>query len=165
MIPTKTKVVSEVGELTSVFYAANTEIKKKVFEEVIKNWVTLEDIESKYGEEGKNALLYLEKIKLVETQWIMREGRAEKAYKSYYGRVQINMSVPIIELPDIIYAITMSEEEFRKYEEKILELVDGGINYLGDVIERLGISQTLMKGLVKRSERVDVRGHTVVRLK
>jgi predicted DNA-binding ArsR family transcriptional regulator len=162
MPASRIKVVSDIGDLVSVFHACDSEIKKKVFVEITRRWCTLEEIEEKYGEEGVEALKYLEKIKLVETQWVTAESGVKKAYHTYYDLFQINISLPILEAAEVIRVITMGDEEFKEWEEKIIESIgpEGEI-FLGDLVEKLGITQIMLRGLIRRSTRIDIKGMRV----
>ena len=158
---TRIKGINDTSDMVAIFHTSDTEIKKNVFLDLIRGWMTLEEIEKKYGEEGKRAVFYLEKIKLVESQWLLKEGgQRTKSYKAYYDTVQINITMPIIELPEIIRIATMSEEEINKYEEMILKIMgDKKSIYLGDVQTALNISLSFLKGIIKRSMKFDIKGH------
>jgi len=162
----KIKGINDVSDMIGIFHTSDTEIKKNVFLDLIKGWMTEEDIEKKYGEEGKKALFYLEKIKLVESQWITFEnGLRTKSYKAYYDTVQINITIPIVELPDIIYIATMNDEEIKKYEESILKIMGNQKSiFIGDVQTALNVSLTFLKGIIKRSSMFDIKGHNIERV-
>jgi len=162
----KIKGINDVSDMIGIFHTSDTEVKKNVFLDLIRGWMTEEEIEKKYGEEGKKALFYLEKIKLVESQWITFEGgQRTKSYRAYYDTVQINITVPIIELPDIIYIATMNDREIKKYEEKILKIMgDQKSIFIGDVQTALNVSLTFLKGIIKRSSIFDIRGHNIERV-
>ncbi len=155
------KGINDSSDMVAIFHTSDTEVKKDVFLELINNWTTMEEIVKKYGEEGKRALFYLEKIKLVESQWVLKEtGERTKSYRDYYDTVQINITMPIIELPEIIRIATMSDEEINKYEEEILKIMGERKSiYLGDVQAALNVSLPFLKGIIKRSMKFDIRGH------
>ncbi len=156
------KVIGDIGDLISVFHACDTEVKKKVFTELSKRWCTVDDIKEMFGEEGVEALQYLEKIKLVEIQWVTTEKGVVKAYHTYYDLFQINLSLPILEAAEIIRVATMSDGEFKKWENKILEIIGGSKSiFLGDLVESLGVSQIMVRGLIRRSNKLDIRGMKV----
>ncbi len=162
MPASRIKVIGDISDLVSVFHACDSEVKKKVFEEITKDWRTEEEIEEKYGKEGIEALRYLEKIKLVETQWVTGESGVKKTYHTYYDLFQINLSLPIIEAAEIIYIITMSDKEFKKWENKIIKLLGSeGSMFLGDLVEKLGVSQITVRALIKRSTKLEIRGMRV----
>ncbi len=156
------KVVNEPGELVSIFHAADTDVKRKLLLDLSTNWITLPVIEERYGKEGKKSLLYLDKIKMIETQWITGDKGPEKAYHTYYTSVQINMIGSLNELADVIYAATLSDEDLQKYEEKIRAMMKGNEGvFIGDISESLNISQTLIKGIVKRSSILEIKGYKI----
>ncbi|EDY34730.1 hypothetical protein ABOONEI_2560 [Aciduliprofundum boonei T469] len=162
MPASRIKVIADIGDLVSVFHACDSEVKKKVFMEITKKWCTVEEIEERYGEEGVDALKYLEKIKLVETQWVTGEQGVKKAYHTYYDLFQINLSLPIIEAAEVIRVVTMSDEEFKGWEEKIIKAIGPSKDiFLGDLVEKMGISQIMLRGLIRRSTRIDIKGMRV----
>ncbi len=166
MPASRIKVIADIGDLVSVFHACDSEVKKKVFMEITKKWCTVEEIEEKYGEEGVDALKYLEKIKLVETQWVTGDQGVKKAYHTYYDLFQINLSLPIIEAAEVIRVVTMSDEEFKEWEEKIIKAIGPSKDiFLGDLVEKMGISQIMLRGLIRRSTRIDIKGMRVEVLK
>ncbi len=154
------KVINDVGDLVSVFYSCNTEVKKKVFQEITKKWCTMEEIREKYGEEGERALKYLEKIKFVETQWVTTEKGVVRAYHTYYDLFQISLSLPILEASEVLHVISMPENEFQEWEKKILELMKES-NFIGYLVEKLGISQVMLRALIRRSDKMEIKGMRV----
>ncbi|MDI6708232.1 MAG: ArsR family transcriptional regulator [Candidatus Thermoplasmatota archaeon] len=160
--PGRTKVVNDVTELVPLLRIVDTDIKRKIFQELVTNWRSLKEIESLYGEEGKEALLLFEKTKLVESKWqSTSEGKPEKVYRTYYTSFHINAHCPITEICDLLTVATASEEEFSKLETKILEAVNDKSVFIGDVAQALNVSQTMVKGLVRRSTKLDYRGHRI----
>ena len=55
----------------------------------------------------------------------------------------------------------MSDEEYSAIEEKILAEVGKEGRFSGDVAEALGLSSTMLKSLVRRSVKMDYRGHRI----
>ncbi len=162
----KIKAINDVSDLVAIFHTADTEIKKNVFLDLLGGWRSEEEILKKYGKDGKLALLYLEKIKLVESQWLNTpSGQTTKAYRAYYDTVQINLTLPIVELPDIIYISTMSDEELEKYEKRIIEVMGNQKSvYVGNVQTALNLSLTFLKGIIKRSSKFELKGHYLERV-
>ena len=154
------KVINDVGDLVSVFYSCNTDIKKKVFQEITKKWCTMEEIREKYGEEGERALKYLEKVKFVETQWVTTEKGVVRAYHTYYDLFQISLSLPILEASEVLRVMTMPEDEFREWEKKILQLMKES-NFIGFLVEKMNISQIMLRALVRRSDKMEIKGMRV----
>ncbi|KJE49600.1 MULTISPECIES: ArsR family transcriptional regulator [Acidiplasma] len=155
------KVVNDVGELVTIFHAADTDVKRKLLLDLSTGWITMPQIDEKYGVEGKKALLYLDKIKMVESQWITGDKGPEKAYHTYYTNIQINLIGSMPDLADIIYATTLTEKELEDYENKIKAMmVDGGV-FIGTASENLNISQTLLKGIINRSSVLYLKGYRI----
>jgi predicted DNA-binding ArsR family transcriptional regulator len=162
----KIKVINEPSELVPMLRAVDTPVKRDVLKEVTMEWKTLKEIEEKYGPEGKEALKFFEKMKLVETRWQPSGGnRPEKAYHTYYNSFHINASWPVYEISDVLSVAMMPEEEFLEMEEKILEQVGKEGKFAGDVAEGLGLTSTMLKSMVKRSVLLDYRGHRLEKVK
>ena len=159
------KVVNDPSELVSAFRAVDSDIKREVFKEVAAGWRTAEEIEEKFGAEGKQALRQLNKMKLVETRWQQpSEGSAKKpikSYHTYYSAFHINTSCSVYEISDVIAAAGMADKDFKKLEKKIMDMIGEEGMFAGDVTDELGISQTMLKSIVKRSAKFDYRGHRI----
>ncbi len=162
------KVVNEVADLVPFLRAVSNDVKMKVFKEVSNDWRTDKEIEEKYGDEGRNALRLFEKMKLVETRWQPLEddpsSAPEKAYHTYYSSFSINASCPVIEISDVLAVAVMSEREFKKHEKNIHDSVGPEGKFVGDIAEELKLTPTMLKSLIKRSAKLEYRGHRVERL-
>lgn len=158
------KVVSDITELVPILRMVNTKIKREVFQELITGWRSMSEIEERYGQEGKEALLLFEKAKLVETKWQTGKEAPEKVYRTYYTSFHVNAHCPINEICDLLAVAVMPEKDFSIMENKILETVSEKGTFVGDVAQALNISQTMLKGLVRRSTKLDYRGHRVEKL-
>ncbi len=162
------KVVNDPADLVPILRAVDSDIKKALFQDVAQNWLTEKQIQAKYGAEGVEAIRFFEKMKLVETKWqtgTQPDGRPvpEKAYHAFYGSFHINASSPILEISDVLRIAMMAEDDYRKVEERIHEMVGDQGMFAGDVADELKVTQTTLKALVKRSGRLDFRGHRVIR--
>jgi len=159
------KVINEPTELVPMLRAVDTPVKRQVFMEVSNGWVTAKQIEDKFGQEGKDALAFFEKMKLVESMWQSADDKSqEKAYHTYYMSFHINTSCPVTEISDILAIAVMSNKEFDVLEKEIHELIGDEGMFEGDVSEKQKISPTMLKAMVKRSTRLEYRGHRVERI-
>ena len=59
----------------------------------------------------------------------------------------------------------MAEPKFKKLEDKVFKAVGTDGKFAGDIAEELKVSQTMMKSIVKRSSRLEYRGHRIERFK
>jgi predicted DNA-binding ArsR family transcriptional regulator len=156
------KVVSELAELVPMLRAVDSDVKREVFKEVSNDWRTANQIQEKYGTEGVEALHFFDKLKLVETKWQTSASTSpEKAYHAFYGSFHINASAPVQEMSDILSVAMMPEAKYKKLEEKLAKSVGEEGKFAGDLADELGVSQTMLRALVKRSSRLDFRGHRV----
>jgi predicted DNA-binding ArsR family transcriptional regulator len=156
------KVINEPSELVPVLRCVDSDLKRKVFLEVSKDWKTLDQVEDEFGAEGREALILFEKMKLVESMWQSGEDNKQvKAYHTYYMSFHINTSCNINEISDILYVAMMAEDKFVKIEAAILDLVDERGTYVGEVCEKTNLTQIMLKSFIKRSTKLDYRGHRV----
>ena len=156
------KVINEPSELVPMLRSVDTPIKRDVLKEVTLEWRTADEIEKKYGPEGKDAIIFFEKMKLVESRWLSTDGNyPEKSFHTYYTSFHINAQWPVYEISDVLAAAMMSEEEYSEIENKILEQVGNDGKFSGDVAEALGMTSTMLKSLVRRSVKMDFRGHRI----
>lgn len=156
------KVINEPSELVPMLRAVDTPVKREVLKEVTLEWKTADEIEKKYGPEGREATVFFEKMKLVETRWLSTNGQyPEKSYHTYYTSFNINAQWPVYEISDVLAAAMMGEEEYSQVEAKILEQIGKDGKFSGDVAEALGLSSTMLKSLVRRSVKMDYRGHRI----
>jgi len=77
----------------------------------------------------------------------------------------INAQWPVYEISDVLAAAMMDDVEYSEIEGKILAQVGKEGRFSGDVAEALGLSSTMLKSLVRRSVRMDYRGHRIEPIK
>ncbi len=160
------KVISDPSELVPMLRAVDTPVKRDVLKEVTVEWKTADDIEAKFGPEGRDAVVFFEKMKLVETRWLSTNGQyPEKSYHTYYSSFSITAQWPVFEISDVLAAAMMPDDEYAEMEGKILDMVGEKGGFSGDIAEALGLSSTFLKSLVRRSVKMDFRGHRIEILK
>ena len=156
------KVINEPSELVPMLRSVDTAVKRDVLKEVTLEWRTADEIEKKYGPEGKDAIIFFEKMKLVESRWLSTNGNyPEKSFHTYYTSFHINAQWPVYEISDVLAAAMMSEEEYSEIEDRILKEVGTDGKFSGDVAETLGMTSTMLKSLVRRSVKMEFRGHRI----
>lgn len=156
------KVINEPSELVPMLRSVDTAVKRDVLKEVTLEWRTADEIEKKFGPEGRDAITFFEKMKLVESRWMSTNGNyPEKSFHTYYTSFHINAQWPVYEISDVLAAAMMNEDEYAEIEEKILKEVGSDGRFSGDVAESLGLTSTMLKSLVRRSVKMDFRGHRI----
>ena len=161
------KVVNDVSDLVPILRAVGTPVRLKVVQRLGEEWLTLEDIEREFGEEGSRALAFFEKLRLIDTRWVAREGRKQpdKSYHFYYSTININTTSPLAEISEVLAIATMPQKEYEKLEARIHSAVGADGRFFSDVAEELKMSPTRLKALVKRSEKLEYRGHRIERFR
>jgi predicted DNA-binding ArsR family transcriptional regulator len=161
------KVVSDVSDLVPILRAVGSPLRLKVVQKLGEDWLTLDDIEREFGEEGKKALAFFEKLRLIDTRWVAREGhrQPEKSYHFYYSTININTTSPLAEMSEVLAIATMPPKEYEKLELRIYAAVGADGRFFSDVAEGLKMSPTRLKALVKRSEKLEYRGHRIERFR
>ena len=156
------KVINEPSELVPMLRSVDTVVKRDVLKEVTLEWRTADEIEEKFGPEGRDAIIFFDKMKLVESRWMSTGGNyPEKSYHTFYTSFHINAQWPVYEISDVLAAAMMSDEEYAEVEAKILAEVGEDGKFSGDVAEALGFTATMLKSLVRRSVKMDFRGHRI----
>ena len=159
------KVVNDVSDLVPILRAVDTPVKLKLVQRLGESWLTLEDVVQEFGKEGEKALAFFEKLRLIDTRWVAREGKRqpEKSYHFYYSTINISTTSPLAEISEVLAIATMPLKEYAKLEEKIYAAVGPDGRFFSDVAEELGMSPTRLKGVVKRSDKLEYRGHRIER--
>ncbi len=161
------KVVNDVSDLVPILRAVDSPVKLKLVQRLGENWLTIEDVEGEFGKEGVKALAFFDKLRLIDTRWVAREGRRQpdKSYHFYYSTININTTSPLAEISEVLAIAMMNPKEYAKLEEKIYDVVGPEGRFFSDIAEELGMSPTRLKGLVKRSEKLEYRGHRIERFR
>ena len=159
------KVVNDVSDLVPILRAVDSPVKLKLVQRLGESWLTLEDVRAEFGKEGEKALAFFEKLRLIDTRWVAREGKRqpEKSYHFYYSTINISTTSPLAEISEVLAIATMPLKEYAKLEEKIHAAVGTDGRFFSDVAEELAMSPTRLKGIVKRSDRLEYRGHRIER--
>ena len=159
------KVVNDVSDLVPILRAVDSNVKLKLVQRLGENWLTLDDVRREFGEDGVKALAFFEKLRLIDTRWVAREGRhqPDKSYHFYYSTINVSTTSPLAEISEVLAIATMGPKEYAKLEQRIYAAVGTEGRFFSDVAEELGMSPTRLKALVKRSERLEYRGHRIER--
>lgn len=162
-IMNRIKVINEPSDLVPILRAVDTLTKKEVFKELTHSWLTEKEIGKKYGEEGLQALRLFEKMRLVETKWQAGDDGPVKAYHAFYTSLHISASSPVTEISDVLIVAMMPDKDYKKLEDRIYEAIGKQGKFAGDLAEELDMSQIMLRSVIKRSFRLDFRGHRVER--
>jgi predicted DNA-binding ArsR family transcriptional regulator len=164
----RVKLITDPTELVYALRCLDTDAKKEMFTDLLKNWKTSEEIKEQYGKAGIEALKLFDKMHLLESQWrpVPKKVDPIKAYHILYDGFHIDLSSSIMDMRDVLLATIMPEKEFKKIDKRMVELAGKDGIYLQDLIDTLkkefeGLSDTMVKTLIRRSSKVMYRGQTV----
>lgn len=160
------KVINDISDLVPILRAVDSPVKLRLVQRLAETWLTVDDIEKEFGSDGARALASFEKMKLIDTRWVTREGRRQpvRSYHFYYSTININTTSPLPEISDILAIASLSPKEFARVESRIYDAVGPEGRFFSDVAEDLKMSPTRLKGFVKRSDRLEYRGHRIERI-
>ncbi len=158
------KVVSESTDLVPILRAFDSSVKRDVFQRLVDGWLTASQIEKDFGEKGLDALHVFEKTKVVETRWESVEGKTEKAFHSYYTAFQINVSASVGEIAEILAVASMEEQSFETIEGEVAAMVGPEGFSARAIAEKFNMPLIRLKSLLKRSSRLEFKGHIVKKL-
>lgn len=158
------KVVSESTDLVPILRAFDSDVKRDVFQKLIDGWLTANQIEKEFGEAGLHALHLFEKTKLVETRWESVEGKTEKAFHSYYTAFHINTSCSVQEIAEILSIASMDEGRFEKIDQELATMVGKEGFSARAIAEKFNMPLIRLKSLLKRSSRLEFKGHVVKKI-
>lgn len=158
------KVVSESTDLVPILRAFDSDVKRALFQRLIDSWLTANQIQKEFGDAGLAALHLFEKTKLVETRWEAVEGKTEKAYHSYYTAFHINTSCSVQEIAEILSVASMDEAKFDGIDQEIASMVSKEGFSARAIAEKFNMPLIRLKSLLKRSSRLEFKGHLVKKM-
>lgn len=158
----RVKIISDAADLVSLLRAVDSPAKREVFTAFLKDWITRSEIEERFGDDGLAAISLFEKLKFVETKWEPSGVKVEKAYRSYYQSFHLNTTISFAEAQELLWVAIMPPDEYDPIEKKLLELLGPDGCFSGDVAKNMEVSNLTLKGLVKRSAKMEFKGHNIV---
>ncbi len=163
----RTRIINDPSDLVPLLQAFGSDVHKKVFDELSKDWRTESELAALVGDGNcvHKSVSLLRKSGLVETKWRVPEPGAspEKEYHSTYSRVQASFGASMEDLSELISLTFMSDEELRTVTENLQKQVLAGNTSLSNLSRELGLSQIFIRGAAKRAEGLTVRGQRIER--
>jgi predicted DNA-binding ArsR family transcriptional regulator len=156
------KVVNEASDLVGLMSAVDSPVKRDVFLALSAGWESERTIESRFGLLGRAALSLLDKQDLLDSRWEPTAEGPNKMYHARYSSFKIDTTAPMAELSEVFAVAVMPSSEFVEKEDALTQMALGnGVNVL-DAATRLALSQTMVRAIAKRSQRLDLRGLRIV---
>ncbi len=159
----RTRIINEPSDIVPLLRAFGSENHKKVFDALLKDWKTEEELERELGFKVGEGLDVLKKSGLIESKWRMPvPGRKpEKEYHSSYSRVQVNFQCSVEDLSDLIMITFKSDKELRSYLDVIEREVQGGNQSMNGLQRVIDKSIMFIRGVARRSPILVVKGQRI----
>ncbi len=158
----RTKLINDPAELVALFRSVDSPERRAVLALLAGGWTPTSELADKFGDEAFAAITYFEKFKLVESRWEVKDGKPEKAYRTFYNAFQISTSLTFEETEQLLTVVLLTPGEFDEIEGKIMEMVGDEGSFANDIARELELTTLQLKGLVRRSVKFDFRGHNIV---
>lgn len=158
----RTKLINDPAELVALFRSVDSPERREVLALLAGGWTLTSDLTEKFGDEAFAAITYFEKFKLVESRWEVKDGKPEKAYRTFYNAFQVSTSLTFEETEQLLTVVLMTPPEFEEIEGKIMEMVGDEGRFANDISRELELTSLQLKGLVRRSVKFDFRGHNII---
>ena len=159
----RTKLINDPAELVALFRSVDSPDRRAVLARLAEGWTPTSELQEM--EEAFSAITYFEKFKLVESRWEVRDGKPEKAYRTFYNAFQISTSFSFEETQELLTVVLMDEAVCEALEVKIQEMVGEEGCFANDISRELELTSLQLKGLVRRSVQFDYKGHNIVPIK
>lgn len=154
----RVKVVNEASDLVGLLSAVDTPVKRDVFIALTTGWESEAAILNRFGDHGRSALSLLDKQDLLDSRWEPTAEGPKKLYHARYASFKIDTTAPMIELTEALGVAMMNPGEFGDKEKLLTTLAAGaGLNLI-DAANRLSVSQTMVRSIVKRSSKLEMKG-------
>ncbi len=159
------RIINDPVELVPLLITFNDAKYKQIYELLNRAWLTESELASETGGDSvDDCITILKKGNLVEEQWRMPEPgkKPEKEFRATYSKFRANFQCGMNELSDLLYLAVSNDETLRTTVEAIeAELSSGNVS-INDLARKFNVSPTFIRGIAKRSQRMDVKGQGLV---
>ncbi len=160
----RAKLVNDVVELVPVLQLFSTETYRKVYETLLTEWKTLDELRNMYGDGVDEALKILKNAGMLEVKWRMPENPSSKPEKEYhvsYTHLSINVYISLKDFNVILNAIFMAEDEESEVVGKIMEQINKGRMSVQHISRETGLDSLFVRAVAKKSLKLNLKGQLV----
>ncbi len=160
----RAKLVNDIVELVPILQLFSSETYKKVYETLLTEWRTLEELKSSYGEGVEEALKILKQAGMLGVKWRMPSdpsGKPEKEYHVSYTHVSANFYTSLKDINTILKAIFMSDDEFEELVSEIIQQIKAGKMSVQHISRELNLDPLFIRAIAKRSLKLNLKGMIV----
>jgi len=164
----RAKLVNDVVELVPVLQLFSTETYRKVYETLLNEWRTLEELKGMYGESVSEALKILKNAGMLEIKWRMPENPSSKPEKEYhvsYTHLSINVYISLRDFNVILNAVFMADDEESEIVNRIIEQINRGRMSVQHISRETGLDSLFVRAIAKKSLKLNLKGQLVEPIK
>ncbi len=160
----RAKLVNDIVELVPILQLFSTNLYKKVYETLLSEWLTFNELKERFGEGVEEALRILKHAGMLEVKWRMPSdpaGKPEKEYHVSYTHISANFYAPLRDLNKILEVVFMPDDEFEDMVNKIVNEIKAGKMSVQHISKSLGLDPIIIRAIAKKSLKLNLKGQLV----
>lgn len=160
----RAKLVNDIVELVPILQLFSTNLYKNVYETLLSEWLTFNELKERFGEGVEEALKILKHAGMLEVKWRMPSdpaGKPEKEYHVSYTHISANFYSPLKDLNKILEVVFMPDDEFEELVQKIINEVKAGRMSVQHISKSLGLDPIIIRAVAKKSLKLHLKGQLV----
>lgn len=156
----RTRIINDPSYLVPLLRTFGSRTHKKVFDLLLTEWMTQEELDAAVGAETLNSLINLKKAGLLESKWRVPEPGQNpvKEFRTSYSNVQVNFQCTFEDLSDIIMLAFKPYEEVKETIENLEKLVSEGNTSMSKLTRELNMNASHICAISRRSDNISVMG-------
>ncbi len=159
----RAKLVNDIVDLIPILQLFSTKMYRNVYEALLLDRMTFEELESKYGD-CKEALKVLKHAGMLEAKWRMPSEPGEKPQKEYhvsYTHLSASLYTPLKDINTMLEIISMPDDEFEEAVEKIIGEIKTGKKSVPYISKSLGLDSLYIRSVAKKSLDLVLKGQHI----
>jgi predicted DNA-binding ArsR family transcriptional regulator len=160
----RAKLVNDIVEFVPIFQIFSTNVYKNVYESLLVEWLTFNELKERFGEGVEEALKILKHAGMLEVKWRMPsdpKGKPEKEYHVSYTHLSANFYASLKDLNQILDVVFMPDDEFEEVVQKIVQEIKAGRMSVPHISRSLGLDPLFIRAVAKKSLKLNVKGQLV----
>ncbi|AEA46307.1 ArsR family transcriptional regulator [Archaeoglobus veneficus] len=160
----RAKLVNDIVELVPILHIFSTNLYRNVYETLLTEWLTLDELFERFGDGVEEALRILKHAGMLEMKWRMPSepsGKPEKEYHVSYTHLSANFYASLRDLNRILEIVFMPDDEFEEIVSKIIKEVKAGRMSVPHISRSLGLEPLVIRAVAKRSLKLNIKGQLV----
>lgn len=156
----RTRIINDPSYLVPLLRTFGSRTHKKVFDLLIADWMTKEEIDEEIGADSYKSLLNLKKAGLLESKWRFPEPGKNpvKEFRTSYTDVQVNFQSSFEDLSDIIMLAFKPYDEVKDSIELLKQNIEEGNTSMSKLTRDMNMSVPKICAIARRSDNISVMG-------